>query len=167
MAFAAILIAQFETSFNTLSNKAKMNVILKKLEIMRKMERFHDVFGRVFRKVPFVSFFTLQVIRIKTLSLQVTLTHGNETDSEESDVSQNLIYIHTDTYFLSQESQKSVRRTAWDDLGMFIYSIEYWYICVDGVQVKPYVHPHSYILKENAELSLQNLPERTHSHTTA
>ena len=57
VAFAAILIAQFETSFNTLSNRAKMNIVLKKLEIMRKMERFRDVFGCVFRKIPFVSYF--------------------------------------------------------------------------------------------------------------
>ncbi|CAI8031505.1 hypothetical protein GBAR_LOCUS17870 [Geodia barretti] len=74
VAFAAILIAQFETSFNTLSNRAKMNIVLKKLEIMRKMERFRDVFGCVFRKIPFMTF-----------------THGNETDSEESGVSENLI----------------------------------------------------------------------------
>ena len=55
VAFAAILIAQFDISFTTLSNKASMNVIIKKDEIMRKMDRARHVFGGVLQKCPCVS----------------------------------------------------------------------------------------------------------------
>ena len=55
VAFAAILIAQIETSFNTLSKRAKIDVVLKKLEIMRKMECVGDVLRRIFKRIPCVS----------------------------------------------------------------------------------------------------------------
>ena len=44
IAFAAVLIAQFQTSFSTLSERASLNAILRKSEIMHRMDRFVEVF---------------------------------------------------------------------------------------------------------------------------
>ena len=57
VAFVAILIAQFETSYKNLANKAHLNVILKKTEIMQKMDRFFTIFVWLLKRAPYVSDF--------------------------------------------------------------------------------------------------------------
>lgn len=54
VAFAAILIAQFETSYNQLAEKGNWNVVLKKTEIMQKMDRILSMFDWIFRHIPCV-----------------------------------------------------------------------------------------------------------------
>ena len=54
VAFAAILIAQFDTSYNQLADKANWNVVLKKTEIMQKMDRILTMFDCVFKHIPWV-----------------------------------------------------------------------------------------------------------------
>ena len=53
--FAAILIAQFQTSYQHLASKAYLNVILKRAEIMRKMDRIFAIFMWLFKHIPCVS----------------------------------------------------------------------------------------------------------------
>ena len=53
--FAAILIAQFQTSYQHLASKAYLNVILKRAEIMRKMDRIFAIFMWQFKHIPCVS----------------------------------------------------------------------------------------------------------------
>ena len=57
VAFVAILIAQFETSYKLLANKAHFNVILNKTKIMQKMDRFFTIFIWLLKHVPYVSDF--------------------------------------------------------------------------------------------------------------
>lgn len=52
--FAAILIAQFETSYNQLADKANLNVILKKTDFMKKIDRVLFTFCWIFKHTPCV-----------------------------------------------------------------------------------------------------------------
>ena len=55
VAFLAILIAQFESSYKHLAKRAHLNVVLNKAEIMQKMDKVFSICVWLLKHVPYVS----------------------------------------------------------------------------------------------------------------